>query len=90
MFSHDPATNIVSFKRSPELIALSGESITYTKETDQRAITRKLVRMLADETDVIPIYNVPAAYVTQPYVHCTYYKEGLIRWRTFDDWMEKR
>lgn len=88
-FSHDPATNIVSFKRSPELIALSKESITYTKEADQAAITKKLVRMLADEADMIPLYNIPAAYMTQPYVHSNYLKEGLIRWRTFDDWMEK-
>ena len=89
-FSHDPATNITSFKRSPELLALSRESITYTKEADQKAITKKLVRMLADEADVIPIYNIPAAYMTQPYVHSSYLKEGLIRWRTFDDWIEKK
>ncbi len=63
--------------------------MTYTKEADQKAVTKKLVRMLADEADVIPLYNVPAAYLTQPYVHCNYYKEGLIRWRTFDDWMDK-
>ena len=89
-FSHDPATNITSFKRSPELLALSRESITYTKETDQKAITKKLVRLLADEADVIPIYTIPAAYMTQPYVHSSYLKEGLIRWRTFDDWIEKK
>ena len=89
-FSHDPATNITSFKRSPELLALSRESITYTKEADQKAATKKLVRLLADEADVIPIYNIPAAYMTQPYVHSNYLKEGLIRWRTFDDWMEKK
>ncbi len=89
-FSHDPATNITSFKRSPELLALSRESITYTKEADQKAVTKRLVRMLADEADVIPIFNIPAAYMTQPYVHCSYLKEGLIRWRTFDDWMEKK
>ena len=46
--------------------------------------------MVADEADVIPIYNIPAAYMTQPYVHSNYLKEGLIRWRTFDDWMEKK
>ena len=89
-FSHDPATNIVSFKRSPELLALSRESITYTKEADQKAVTKKLVRLLADEADVVPIYLIPAAYMAQPYVHSDYLKEGLIRWRTFDDWIEKK
>ena len=88
-FSHDPATNLISFKRSPELIALSKESITYSKEADQMAITKKLIRQIADEACVIPLWNAPAAYMTQPYVHCNYLDEGLIRWRTFDDWMEK-
>jgi hypothetical protein len=46
--------------------------------------------MLADEADIIPLYSVTAAYLTQPYVHCTYLKEGLVRWRTFDDWIEKK
>jgi peptide/nickel transport system substrate-binding protein len=89
-FGHDPLTNITSFKRSPELLALSRESITYTKEADQKAVTTRLVRMLADEADFIPLYNLTASYMTQPYVHSTYLKEGLIQWRTFDDWMEKK
>jgi peptide/nickel transport system substrate-binding protein len=88
-FSHDPATNLVSFKRSPELIALSKESITYSDEASQKAITKKLVRLIADEACIIPLWNAPAAYMVQPYVHCTYLDEGLIRWRTYDDWMEK-
>jgi peptide/nickel transport system substrate-binding protein len=88
-FSHDPATNVTSFKRSPELIALSKESLTYNNEKDQMAITKKLVRQLADDAAVIPLYHVPAAYMTQPYVHSNYLKEGLIRWRSADDWMEK-
>jgi len=87
--SHDPATNLTSFKRSPELIALSKESITHSKEADQIAITKKLVRQIADEACVIPLWNAPAAYMVQPYVHCSYFDEGFIRWRTFDDWMEK-
>ncbi len=88
-FSHDPATNLASFKRSPQLLALSRESITYTKEADQRAVTKKLVRMLMDEADAIPLYYAPAAYIVQPYVHSTYLQEGPIRWRFADDWMEK-
>ena len=88
-FSHQPMTNLVSFKRSPELIALSKESITYGEEADQKAITKKLVRQMADEACVIPLWNVPAAYLVHPYVHSTYLDQGLIRWRVYDDWMEK-
>jgi peptide/nickel transport system substrate-binding protein len=89
-FGHDPLTKIASFKASPELLARSRESITYTKEADQKAVTRKLVRMLADEADIIPLYNITAAFMARPYVHSTYLKEGLVQWRTFDDWLEKK
>jgi peptide/nickel transport system substrate-binding protein len=88
-FSHDPATNLVSFKRSPELIALSKESITYSKEADQIAVTKKLVRLMADEACMIPLWKAPTAYMVQPYVHSTYLDAGVIAWSIYDDWMEK-
>jgi ABC-type transport system substrate-binding protein len=88
-FSHDPATNLVSFKRSPELIALSKESITYSKEADQMAVTKKLVRLMADEACMIPLWKAPTAYMVQPYVHSTYLDAGVIAWSIYDDWMEK-
>jgi peptide/nickel transport system substrate-binding protein len=88
-FSHDPATNLVSFKRSPELIVLSKESITYSKEADQIAVTKKLVRLMADEACMIPLWKAPTAYMVQPYVHSTYLDAGVIAWSIFDDWMEK-
>jgi len=88
-FGHDPLTKIASFKASLELLALSKESITYTKEADQKAVTKRLVRMLADEADIVPLYSITAAYLARPYVHSVYLKEGLVQWRTFDDWLEK-
>ena len=88
-FGHEPATNLVSFKRSPELIALSKESITYMDETDQEAITKKLVRLIADEASMIPLWKMPTAYMVQPYVHSTYLDAGVIAWSIYDDWMEK-
>ncbi len=88
-FSHDPATNLVSFKRSPKLIALSKKSINYARERDQKAITKKLVRQMADEALVIPLYHTPAAIMLQSWVHTDYLKQGFIRWKTADMWMEK-
>ena len=88
-FSHDPATNLVSFKRSPELIALSKESIAYSKEADQIAVTKKLVRLMADEACMIPLWKAPTAYMVQPYVHSTYLDAGVIAWSIYDDWKEK-
>ena len=87
-FGHEPATNLAGFKRSPQLLALSQEAISFTDEADQIAVTKKLVRMLADEADIVPVFAMPASYIVQPYVHCSFMREP-VRWRTYDDWMDK-
>ena len=87
-FGHESATNLASFKRSPELLALSREAITYPDAVDQQAITKKLMRLLADEADVIPLWSVPVTGILQPYVHFSYMKEPF-RWRVYDDWMDE-
>lgn len=88
-FGHEPKTNLASFKRPPELVALSKESIAYLDEARQKAVTKKMVRLIADEALVIPIFNVPAAYIAQPWVHTDYLQTGFIRWKWYDTWMEK-
>jgi len=52
-------------------------------------MTKKLVRQIADEACVLPLWNTPAADMIAPYVHTTYRKDGFINWRVYDDWMEK-
>jgi len=88
-FGHEPKTNLASFKRPPELIALSKESITYLDEAGQKAITKKMVRLIADEVLMVPIFNNPSAYIIQPWVHTDYLQTGFIRWKLYDAWMEK-
>jgi ABC-type transport system substrate-binding protein len=88
-FGHEPKTNLASFKRPPELIALSKESITYLDEAGQKAITKKIVRLIADEALMVPLFNVPSAYIIQPWVHTDYLQTGFIRWKLYDAWMEK-
>jgi hypothetical protein len=44
---------------------------------------------MADECLVIPLYLSPAAYIIQPYVHTTYYKEMMVARKTYDEWMDK-
>lgn len=88
-FGHEPKTNLASFKRPPELIAMSKESITYVDETMQKSISKKIVRLIADEALMVPIFNVPAAYIKQPWVHTDYLQTGFIRWKLYDTWMEK-
>lgn len=88
-WSHDPMANLASFNRPPELISLSEQSLTYEKETDQQAITKRAVRYIADEALVIPVFGVYAAYLTQPWVHTDWLQQGLASWHLFDTWMEK-
>jgi hypothetical protein len=82
-------SNLASFKRPPELVSLSEQSLTLDKEADQKAITKKAVRYMADELLVIPVYGAYGAYFTQPWVHTDWLEQGLAHWRLFDTWMEK-
>jgi ABC-type oligopeptide transport system substrate-binding subunit len=66
----------------------SNRHIAYN-EANQKEWAKKLVRLMADECLVIPLYLSPAAYVIQPYVHTTYYKEMMVARKTYDEWMEK-
>ncbi len=87
-FGHQPLTNLVSFKRPPEFLALCKEAVKLSKEADQKEATRKIVRMIADEAFIIPLWNIPGAVMVQPYVHTTFLHNGLINWAIADDWME--
>lgn len=89
-FSHDPATNLASYKRSDDIIKLSKESITCSKDSDQIAITAKLVRQMADEAAMIPLWHIPAVVMITPDYHCTYYEDGFLRWRVWEEWLEKK
>jgi ABC-type transport system substrate-binding protein len=87
-FGPEPQSNYASLKRPPELIELAEKSLTLLNEKDQKEITKPLVRMIADEALVIPLYRAPAAYIIQPWVHTTYLKEQLVARRTYDEWMD--
>jgi peptide/nickel transport system substrate-binding protein len=86
---HSPRTKLASFKQPPELLAMSEQAVKYFKAAEQKAVTEKMVRLVADEALVVPLFFAPAAFLTQPYVHSTYYHNGFIRWTLYQDWMEK-
>ena len=88
-FGHSPLTNIVSFKRPPDFIALCKQASLYTNKADQKKATEKLVRMISDEALIIPLWKEPVAVMKQNYVHTMYYMRGFIHWASYDDWMEK-
>jgi hypothetical protein len=81
--------NYASFKRPPDLMTLAEKSLHLKTEAEQRAITKQLVRLMADEALVIPFYLVPNTYIMPPYVHTTFFKECMVTRRTFDEWMDK-
>ena len=52
-------------------------------------MTKKLVRLMADECLVIPIYHVPSAYMIQPWVHTTFLREHMVARQTYNEWLEE-
>jgi len=88
MFGPEPMSNFASFVRPPGLVALGEQSLGLFDENEQKEITKKLVRLMADEALVIPMYLAPNAYMIQPWVHTTFLKEANVTRRIYDDWME--
>jgi ABC-type oligopeptide transport system substrate-binding subunit len=87
-FGPQPMANYVSFERPPELTELANKSLQLQFEEEQINITKQLVRMMADECLVIPLYLAPSSYVTRPYVHSTFLKESMVTRYTGDEWMD--
>jgi ABC-type transport system substrate-binding protein len=88
-FGPEPRTPLVSLKMPQEFLDLCNKALTYRKVEEQKAAATKLVRMIADQALIIPIYFVPVAYNVQPWVHMDYYRNGFPWWTVHDDWVEK-
>jgi len=88
-FSSQPFTILSYLGHTPEQIELDKEIQKVTKIKDQQDATRKATRYITDNALVIPVYDVSAAAMQQPYVHSTRYEQGFVRWQTEEVWMEK-
>ena len=88
-WSHEPKANLASFHRPPELVALFDEALKMRTEEEQKAATEKIVQYMRDEALIIPLYHIPVAIITKPYVHTTYLSQGLVSWDFHDLWMDK-
>lgn len=88
-FGPDPMTNMASFKRPPELVALAEKSLTLKSENEQKEICKPLSKMIFDEALAVPLYLVPMSIVHQPWVHVTWLKIQMVTRYTGDEWMEK-
>ncbi len=78
-FSSDPKSNLASFERPAEQIAMDKEAVLIVDPADQEKMTEDLCRYLYEESRVCPLWWTPAATVCQDYVHHEIYRHGFIR-----------
>lgn len=88
-YGHSPRTQMASYKQSDRIIALSKESIACKDEACMKEACRKIALELGEQASIIPLFNIPGAYITQPWAHTNYMEEGFVRWETHNMWMEK-
>lgn len=88
-FGPEPQANYASFKRPPDLIEMCEEAYKAYDVESQQAMTKKLVRLMADECLVIPVYHVPSAYMVQPWAHTTFLREHMVARQTYNEWLEE-
>ena len=86
-FSHDPKTNIASFKRTEEQIEMDKEVVLIADPAEQEAYLEDILSYLHEEARFCPLWKPPTTWVAQPYVHTDYMQQGFIRWRLYDAWM---
>jgi peptide/nickel transport system substrate-binding protein len=88
-FSHTPFTDCSYLGHTEEQITLDKEAELIKDVEGQKAITMKVMKYLADNALIIPVYSSPAYTMQQPYVHSTVYSQGFTRWDTQEVWMDK-
>jgi peptide/nickel transport system substrate-binding protein len=87
-FSSDPKSNLVSFERTPEQIAMDKEAVIQVSVEDQITITEDLCRYLYEEARLCPLWWVPAKTVSWTYVHHEILRHGFIRVDWENVWMD--
>jgi ABC-type transport system substrate-binding protein len=88
-YGHEPKSNLASFKRTDKLLALSREAVTHKDEAKQKEAARLISLELSEQALMIPIYYAQTSYLIRPWVHTNYLETGMVRWKTYDMWMEK-
>ena len=87
-FSSDPKSNLVSFERPPEQVAMDEEAVLIADTQGQIEITERLCRYLYEEARLCPLWWVPAKVVTWDYVHHERLRHGFIRIDWENVWMD--
>ena len=83
-----PKTNLASFKRPDDFVALFEPALNARTEEEQIAKTEDIVRYMNEHALMIPLWQSPATLVIQDYVHCDYPMEaGFVGWSWEKTWM---
>lgn len=88
MFGPHPMNMVAGFHRSPELLAIGEDALKQYDDAGKVEYTKKLVRQIADEVALCPLYLIPVGYMIQPYVHTTYLQQMSVCRYCGDEWME--
>lgn len=89
-FSNNPKAYMVKFKRDdPEKVALERQCETTLDEKERERLNKELYAYLADEALAIAIFEMPSAYIVQPWVHTDFCQQWVSGWQTENTWKEK-
>jgi peptide/nickel transport system substrate-binding protein len=86
-FSSDPKSNLASFKRPDEQIAMDKQVVLIQDTAGQIKATEDLMRYLYENALITPLWWVPATTVCRDYVHDEIYRHGFIRVDWENVWM---
>jgi peptide/nickel transport system substrate-binding protein len=86
-FSSDPKSNLASFLRTPEQIAMDKQAVLIPDAAGQMQMTADLCKYLYEQARLCPLWWVPAATVSAKYVHHEIYRHGFIRVDWENVWM---
>lgn len=88
-FSTDPKSNLASFKRPQRMADFDKEVVLIADPAEQEAATEEIMKYMYEEALICPLWWVPAATVSAPYVHDEIYRHGFIRVDWENVWMDK-
>jgi peptide/nickel transport system substrate-binding protein len=78
-----------SYVPPAELGDIAQETLKALDADSQKAMTKKLVRYVADNCLIIPTFFTPTTYVYQPYVHTNYLQQCIGAMQSYNWWIEK-
>jgi peptide/nickel transport system substrate-binding protein len=83
-----PTTNpLASLGRTPEYTALVSKASQLTDTQSEQALVKQLVKQVAEDAMVIPLFTSDSVWIMQNKVHFNYV--GTNTWKIYDDWIEK-